>query len=119
MFSNIYVPTKEKFKTTWFKKELRIRYENRNTSELQIKIPIFFPDVRIIVLVGLALGFIICTLVIIFVCRRKRSAGRVLRPAGIPHTRLVNYPGKTPSIFPYSKTLLQRVIKKYEKLKKR
>lgn len=62
----------------------------------------FFPDVRILVLVGLALGFIICTLVIIFVCRRKRSAGRVLRPAGIPHTRLVNYPGKTLSIFEFS-----------------
>ncbi|XP_022295966.2 uncharacterized protein LOC111105832 [Crassostrea virginica] len=67
-----------------------------NSFRLKIYNPSDVNYVRIIVLVGLALGFIICTLVIIFVCRRKRSAGRVLRPAGIPHTRLVNYPDPAP-----------------------
>ena len=55
---------------------------------------LFCTDVWIIVLVGLAVGFVVCTVVIVLVCRRKRSTGTVLRTSGVPHTRLVNCPGK-------------------------
>ena len=63
--------------------------------EQHFYINFFCTDVLIIVLVGLAVGFVVCTVVIVLVCRRKRSTGTVLRTSGVPHTRLVNCPGKT------------------------